>query len=628
MPYERPWEVHSPKTLKVAVYARYSSDMQRLTSIEDQIRECREAAERKGWIVLEQYIFADEAVSGETTAGREALDRLMQAAQSKPRAFDGIVCDDTSRFGRNLSDTLPMSDVLRYADVFLYFVSKQLDSRDPNFRSLFIESGRQDEQHNRGLAEKVHRGQRGRVLKGYIGSGRVYGYKNVPIEDPNRKGAYGRPYVESVKLEVNPEEANVIVRIFETYLGGLGTRAIASQLNKEGIPSPLQGNSKKRRRWNACSIAGIVRNEKYHGVHVWNKTKVVYNPTTKRKQQQPRDESEWERVDVPAWRIVPEELWNAVRAELLKRQSSHWEKAGGLNSSEKSRRYIFSGLMACAECGSNFNIVNSFGPEARYGCIGHRYRGTCGNKMTILRRSLEEQLLYALGKNLLHPSVREGLFEDFRKQVMTAWELKVRKAHQVSSNSDALRERHRILVEEAGNVTRAIRRTGGSSLLDRELISIEAQLRSLEELLAVPTTVQNDKPPSDEEMREFLERKFSDFDSVLHSAPEVAKQSLKRLVGKLIMRPVQSTERPTYEVSGDIRLFATDAASAGKDDVALEGSTHRTCKQYTDWTVPFSATLNAKSSRRKQQQPSSSSPSLIPRAEVYEASELASAQSA
>jgi DNA invertase Pin-like site-specific DNA recombinase len=103
--------------IRCAIYARYSSDMQRPTSIEDQIRECRDAAARNGWVVLDQYIRGDEALSGETTGGRDWLENLISLAQQKPRPFDYILMDDTSRFGRNLSDTLPMSDILEYAGV-------------------------------------------------------------------------------------------------------------------------------------------------------------------------------------------------------------------------------------------------------------------------------------------------------------------------------------------------------------------------------------------------------------------------------------------------------------------------------------------------------------------------------
>jgi len=61
------------KTVRCAIYARFSSDLQRLTSIEDQLRRCREYARQQGWVVVDEYVRCDEARSAATLAGREAL---------------------------------------------------------------------------------------------------------------------------------------------------------------------------------------------------------------------------------------------------------------------------------------------------------------------------------------------------------------------------------------------------------------------------------------------------------------------------------------------------------------------------------------------------------------------------
>jgi hypothetical protein len=190
------------------------------------------------------------------------------------------------------------------------------------------------------------------------------------------------------------------------YARGMGHRSIARTLNEERVPSPLQGtNSPIKRMWNAAAIRDILKRDRYRGVHVWNKTKMVRNPTTKRKEQVARPESEWERVDVPEWRIVSDELWDAVQAENARRQDC-WKKGyGGLNLTKTSRRYLFGGLMTCGVCGSNFNIVEGKGEFARYGCIGQKFRGTCPSKLTILRRVLEPRLTAALAKNLQDPAL-------------------------------------------------------------------------------------------------------------------------------------------------------------------------------------------------------------------------------
>jgi site-specific DNA recombinase len=209
---------------------------------------------------MDEYVRSDEETSGQLLADRHGLEELMKLAQQKPRPFDGIIVEETSRFGRALSNALHLSEELEYAKVFLYFVNRQLDSRNPNFRTLFIQYAQQDEQSSFGTAEKVHRGQMGRVLRGYISSCSPYAYKYVPIESSTRKGLYNRMAIEAVELQIIPEEADVVVRIFELYASGFGHRAIAAKLNQEEIPSPLSARSEKKRSWNADTIKGILNN--------------------------------------------------------------------------------------------------------------------------------------------------------------------------------------------------------------------------------------------------------------------------------------------------------------------------------------------------------------------------------
>src|SRR5258705_3434399 len=123
----------SDQPVRAAMYTRYSSDMQRPASIEDQTRNCNEGAETKGWTVLQEFVRPDREQSGAALEGRNGLSSLIADAKKRPRPFDCILIDDTSRLGRNLSDVLRISDILKHHGVFLYFVSQKLDSRDANF---------------------------------------------------------------------------------------------------------------------------------------------------------------------------------------------------------------------------------------------------------------------------------------------------------------------------------------------------------------------------------------------------------------------------------------------------------------------------------------------------------------
>lgn len=102
--------------MRCAIYAQFSSDLQRPTSIEDQLRRCKEFAAKQGWTILEEYVRADEAKTAATLAGRDALKSLMTAAKTKPKPFDCLLVDDTSRLARYLPDVLDVTDILCQSD--------------------------------------------------------------------------------------------------------------------------------------------------------------------------------------------------------------------------------------------------------------------------------------------------------------------------------------------------------------------------------------------------------------------------------------------------------------------------------------------------------------------------------
>jgi DNA invertase Pin-like site-specific DNA recombinase len=224
--------------VRCAVYARFSSDLQRPASIEDQVRRCRDFAASQHWEVIEDYVRFDEAKSAASLAGRDALNSLLADAKRKPPPFDCLLVDDTSRLARYLPDVLSLNDRLRYDGIFIYAVAQRLDCREKGSRPLLTLHGTMDEQFLVSLAEKVHRGQEGRALKGLQPGGKCFGYRNIPIEDPTRSGKYGRFAVSGVRLEIDEEQAAIVRRVFEMYAGGDSLSTIAKTLNAEGVQAP------------------------------------------------------------------------------------------------------------------------------------------------------------------------------------------------------------------------------------------------------------------------------------------------------------------------------------------------------------------------------------------------------
>ena len=541
--------------MRCAVYARYSSDLQRESSIEDQIRKCRAHAESQGWMVLDDYVRYEEAVSGATVAGRTALESLIADAKKKPSPFDRILIDDTSRLARNLPDSLRMIDTLRYNAVYVTAVSQGIDSEQKTARQLLTLNGMIDEQYIVSLAEKVHRGQQGRALKGLQPGGRCFGYRNVPIEDTTRTGKYGRFAVSGVRLEIEEEQAAVVRRVFEMYAEGNSLSTISKTLNREGVPAPQPPRTRAVRAWCPSSIREMLRNERYRGVFVWNRTRKERNPESGRKTSRPRPESEWQRVDVPEWRIVSDELWAAAHRQILQASERFGNaRLGGLNKTAQSRRYLFSGVLVCGECGARIVITSGNGKRGyvKYGCPSHRYRGICGNKLTIRQDRLEEQLITALEEQVLRTDVIDYALRRFDVELRRRW-AEMQKA---APAWDSLRKKHLELQTKAKRITAAIAEMGHSRSLLTELSSIESEINRVDQQIEASKPVDLDGVVS--EAREFATTQLANLRGLLRNNALVAKPAILKHIKRLVLTPTNLPSGPVYEVSGGFDVIAND----------------------------------------------------------------------
>jgi site-specific DNA recombinase len=325
----------------------------------------------------------------------------------------------------------------------------------------------------------------------------------------------------------------------------------------------------------------MLQNEKYRGRHIWNKTKVVQNPRKGRKEQAPRPESEWVTIDKPEWRIISDELWAAKdAANALRRDKYNGRQSGGMNRTKSSRLYMFSGLLFCDVCGGKMAITAGKGDKARYGCYSRRNRGVaiCANSSSILKRQLESQLCNALALNLSDPRLRKELSHEFHTQLSAALEAKASTARQIHGQRSELKAKLGELKKEEENIVDAIAKTGGLPVLFTRLQSLSTQREQVTALLAMED--QATTLPPVEEIEAFLDRKANDLTAVISGDPFRAKQELQKRVKQLRLRPVQTPDGVTFEVTGDVRLFAPN-------DVLEGTSVSLSSLQYNSCTLPF-----------------------------------------
>ena len=202
--------------MKVAIYARYSSDNQRDASIADQFRMCRLHAEKQGWHIVEEY--SDHAISGASLI-RPGIQALM--ADAMGGRFDLILAEAMDRLSRDQEDIAGIFKRMSYADVKMFTLSEGEVTHlhvglKGTMNALFLKD----------LADKTRRGQRGRVEAGKSGGGNAYGYDVVKKFDTNGEPIRG-------DRTINEFQAEVVRRIFRDYAAGKSAKTIAFALNKE-----------------------------------------------------------------------------------------------------------------------------------------------------------------------------------------------------------------------------------------------------------------------------------------------------------------------------------------------------------------------------------------------------------
>jgi site-specific DNA recombinase len=508
----------------------------------------------------------------------------MRLAQQRSRPFDCILIDDTSRLGRYLPDVLRECDVLMHHGVFIYFVSDRLDSRDESFRIVHLVKGYGDERYSKDLGKKIHRGQEGCVLKGYTSGSRCYGYRNVNIEDADRKGEHGRPFVIGVRQEIIREEAEVVVRIMEMRATGTSFGRIARTLNLEKVTSPRRTNKAGIRAWFASTIKEITKNELYRGLRVWNRTQNVFNQAEGKKTARKRPQAEWLRVGVPELRIIADELWEKVQGVNRRGRDKYYvTRLGGMNRTEASRKYLFSGVMICGICGGNFTVIGGKAPNVRNGCPNYRFRDTCTNRVTILRTRLEHQLIATLSANLLDPRLERERSREFSEQLKARIELEERLGREAVSNGSQLKEERSGLQNQAAHLVDAIAKHGISALLSVQLATLEARLAEIERLLSAKPLP---KLPTftDEQIQTFVRQQCQDFCEVLAGEPEVARQEFQKRITKLVLTPTKTPDGFVLEVSGDGGLFRGE-------DVMLQSSLEGIAQHYRGVRIPLTSVV-------------------------------------
>ena len=368
-------------------------------SIGNQKKLLAKVAKEKGYTNLVHFL--DDGISGVTMDRPGFVEMICQLEQGKAAA---VFVKDLSRLGRNYIEVGRLTEeFFPDHDIRLVAVSDNIDTAEGEnelapIRNLFNEWYARDISKKRRISNKI-KGNAGEPM-----GQPPYGY----IKDPN----------DPKHWIVDDEAAQVVRRVYSMTLEGFGTEQIAAQLEKDdvltpraywltkGIKRPGKGKQQPPTKWNSSTITKILSLQEYCGDILNFKT---YSKSYKNKKRIDNDRENWVVFQDVHEAIIERAVYEQVqqkRGKIRKRRTNNGE------------HNMFSGLLVCADCGSNLHFhFNQGNPEIKYfNCSNYKgNRGTCTSTHYVRVDFLEEVVLGEIRRLTKFASLYE---DDFLKAVI------------------------------------------------------------------------------------------------------------------------------------------------------------------------------------------------------------------
>lgn len=326
---------------RVAAYARVSTDMEeQASSYETQIAYYTSHIQsRSDWVFAGMY--SDEGISGTPTKHREGFQHMI--ADALAGKIDLILTKSVSRFARNTVDSLTTVRQLKDAGVEVYFEKENIYTFDSKGELLITIMSSLAQEESRSISENVTWGHRRRFAEGraMIPYSQLLGYT---------KGENGG-------LVIDESEAPTVRRIYAEFLTGKTPSAIATILTREGHLTP-----RGKTTWSTSTINSILRNEKYKGDALLQKTFTTDFLTKTVK----KNEGEVPQYYVTGHHepIIEPEIWEHVQAEIARRVRSY-----------ANPHHVFASMIRCGQCGGTFGR-KKWHSSSKY----ERFIWRCNNK--------------------------------------------------------------------------------------------------------------------------------------------------------------------------------------------------------------------------------------------------------
>lgn len=310
------------RKLRVAAYARVSSDSaDQLNSYISQVKYYTGLIqENEAWDYVD--IYADEGLTGLSADKREDFQRML--SDCRKGKIDRILVKSVSRFSRNTTDCIRTVHELQKLGVTIFFEKENIDTANLSSEFFLSFHGTRAQRESTSISGNMRYGCRMRMKNGtFIPSSTPYGY-----------------ILKDRELTIEPTQAEVVKRIFESYLTGMGMASIADELNAAAIPRKYG-----RSRWYHTTIFYILTNIAYVGDAIWQKSYTT--DTLPFKKMINHGEKDRYYVSDSHDRIIDRKDFDTVQDLLAVRKTTY-------RSGQEPGQYLLGKKVFCGECGTLF----------------------------------------------------------------------------------------------------------------------------------------------------------------------------------------------------------------------------------------------------------------------------------
>lgn len=318
--------------LKVAAYCRVSTDSdEQASSYEVQVEHYTQFIQKNPeWELA--GIFADDGISGCNTKKRSEFNRMIEDCMAGK--IDMIITKSISRFARNTLDCLKYIRELKEKNIPVFFEKENINTMDSKGEVLLTIMASLAQQESQSLSQNIKLGLQ-------------YRYQNGEVQ-VNHNRFLGYTKDEEGHLIIEPTEAEVVKRIFREYLEGGSLLQIARGLEADGILTAA-GKAK----WRPTTLQKILRNEKYIGDALLQKTYTVDFLNKKRVQNNGIVPQYY--VENSHEPIIPRDLYMQVQEEMVRRANLH----SGAKRKKRvySSKYALSSIVYCPKCGDIYRRI-------------------------------------------------------------------------------------------------------------------------------------------------------------------------------------------------------------------------------------------------------------------------------